>query len=65
MEAFPIESNIKDEKQSVKPEPVEQLREIKLTNDTTIKIGDEISDQTKGKLERVLQNHSHTFATKA
>ena len=35
------------EKQGVKPEPVEELKEIKLTNGKTIKIGGEIPEQEK------------------
>ena len=54
IEVFSIESNIEDEKQWVRPEPVEQLREIKLTNGVTIKIGSETLDQVKEKLEQVL-----------
>ena len=54
MEAFPIESNIEDEKQGIKPEPVEQLKEIKLKNGTLIKISGEITEQGKKHLEQVL-----------
>ena len=41
------------------------MKEIKLTNGKTIKVGGEIPEQVKEKIERVLQNHSSTFATQA
>ena len=56
---------MKIEKQGVKIEPVEELKEIKLMNEKIIKINSEIPEQVKEKLEQVLQNYSCIFAMQA
>ena len=39
------------EKQGIKPESVEELKEIKLTNNKIMKIGREIPDQVKENIK--------------